>query len=251
MENSKRFINKRVLVTGGALGIGKAIVEAFAKEGAEVFFFDRNFEAGIELKHKYNDQLHFSCGDITHIEELEAWMNKVFTKYGDIDVLVNNAGISQFSSILDTTVDSFDRTLKTNLRPVFVTSRCWALFRSKLSESQPEGRIINIASTRYLMSEANSEAYAASKGGIVSLTHALAMSLSPYNITVNAISPGWIQNTNYEELSEADHEMHPSGRVGRPEDIAEACLYFAQGGNNFINGQNLIIDGGMTKKMIY
>jgi len=101
------------------------------------------------------------------------------------------------------------------------------------------------------MSEANSEAYAASKGGLISLTHALAISLSAENVTVNAISPGWIENNDYEQLTENDHQQHPSKRVGKPEDIAEMCLFLTDEKNDFINGQNIVIDGGMTKKMIY
>jgi len=101
------------------------------------------------------------------------------------------------------------------------------------------------------MSEPDSEGYAASKGGIFSLTHALAMSLSQLHITVNSISPGWIQNTNYEQLTEADHLQHPSGRVGRPEDIARISLFLCEEQNDFINAENIVIDGGMTKKMIY
>jgi NAD(P)-dependent dehydrogenase (short-subunit alcohol dehydrogenase family) len=113
------------------------------------------------------------------------------------------------------------------------------------------GRIINMASTRAIMSEPNSEAYAASKGGIVSITHSLAASLQPNGITVNCISPGWIQVDQNEELKETDHLQHWSNRVGKPEDIAKACIYLADLENNFINGQNIIIDGGMTRKMIY
>jgi len=113
------------------------------------------------------------------------------------------------------------------------------------------GRIINMASTRAIMSEPNSEAYAASKGGIVSITHSLAASLQPNGITVNCISPGWIQVDQSEELKETDHLQHWSNRVGKPEDIAKACIYLADPENNFINGQNIIIDGGMTRKMIY
>ena len=101
------------------------------------------------------------------------------------------------------------------------------------------------------MSEPGSEGYAASKGGIVSLTHALAISFSEYAITVNSISPGWIQHTAYEMLSDADHKQHPSGRVGTPDDIARTCLFLCAPENDFINGQNVVVDGGMTKKMIY
>lgn len=108
-----------------------------------------------------------------------------------------------------------------------------------------------MASTRYLMSEPNSEAYAASKGAIVSLTHALAISLSEFNITVNCISPGWIDTGHYGDLRPEDHKQHPSGRVGKPEDIARTCLFLCDPANDFINGQNIVVDGGMTKKMIY
>jgi hypothetical protein len=113
------------------------------------------------------------------------------------------------------------------------------------------GSIVNIASTRAIMSEPASEAYAASKGGIVSLTHSLAASFSPDHIRVNCISPGWIETGDYSLLRETDHNQHFSGRVGKPEDIALACLYLTADGNDFINGINLIIDGGMTRKMIF
>ena len=116
---------------------------------------------------------------------------------------------------------------------------------------QSGGAISNMASTRAMMSEPNSESYAASKGGIVALTHALASSFSELNITVNSISPGWIETGDYEALKPSDHSQHLSNRVGKPDDIARACLYLANPDNNFITGTNLTIDGGMTKKMIY
>jgi len=113
------------------------------------------------------------------------------------------------------------------------------------------GSIVNISSTRATMSEENSEAYAASKGGIVSLTHALASSFSKDHIQVNCISPGWIETQNYDNLRKIDHDQHPSKRVGKPEDIARACIYLTNEENDFINGTEIIIDGGMTKKMVY
>ena len=113
------------------------------------------------------------------------------------------------------------------------------------------GAIVNIASTRAIMSEPHSEAYAATKGGIVALTHALATSFSEDRITVNAISPGWIETGDYSKLSKADHEQHLSQRVGKPEDIARACLYLTAKENDFVTGINLVVDGGMTRKMIY
>jgi NAD(P)-dependent dehydrogenase (short-subunit alcohol dehydrogenase family) len=113
------------------------------------------------------------------------------------------------------------------------------------------GCIVNIASTRALMSEANTFAYSASKGGILSLTHSLAVSLGPDKIRVNAISPGWIETGDYHSLSETDHSQHPAGRVGKPADIVKACFYLTDPDNDFVTGTNIVVDGGMTRKMIY
>jgi NAD(P)-dependent dehydrogenase (short-subunit alcohol dehydrogenase family) len=169
----------------------------------------------------------------------------------DVDILINNAGVSLFSDLTETSVEDFDQILSINLRPVFITSRLLAIHRKAQDSPQHYGRIINICSTRHLMSEPESEGYAASKGGIYSLTHALALSLAKQHITVNSISPGWIQTQEYELLRPEDHTQHPSGRVGKPEDIARMCLFLCQEENDFINGENITIDGGMTKKMIY
>ena len=155
------------------------------------------------------------------------------------------------SELTETSVEDFDQILSINLRPVFITSRLLAIHRKAQDSPQHYGRIINICSTRHLMSEPGSEGYAASKGGIYSLTHALALSLAKQHITVNSISPGWIQTQEYELLRPEDHTQHPSGRVGKPEDIARMCLFLCQEENDFINGENITIDGGMTKKMIY
>jgi NAD(P)-dependent dehydrogenase (short-subunit alcohol dehydrogenase family) len=177
-------------------------------------------------------------------------MGDVYAAWGEIDIIVNNVGISTFSPLVDTTVEQFDNIVATNLRPVFSTSHEMARRRAG-GHRHGYGRIINIASTRWLQSEPGTEGYSASKGGIVSLTHALAVSFADTGITVNCISPGWIDTGHYGELRPADHEQHPSGRVGRPQDIANACLFLSDPGNDFIDGQNIVIDGGMTKKMIY
>lgn len=158
-----------------------------------------------------------------------------------------NAGISKWKSPYDLSIKEWDEIINTNLRSVFLLAREAARSMKK----QNGGSIVNIASTRALMSEVNSEAYAASKGGIIALTHALAASFSKDKIQVNCISPGWIETQNYGQLSDTDHSQHFAGRVGKPEDIANACLYLTNPENNFISGTNLIIDGGMTKKMIY
>lgn len=240
---------RRVFVTGGAEGIGRAIVKAFRSAGHRVAFCDRDETAGRETALRTGTD--FYHVDVSDPEALETCMRKLLEDWGDIDIIVNNAGISEFAPITRTSVEDFDRILSVNLRPAFITSRLLALHRQSVSVPHPYGRIINICSTRYLMSEPGSEGYAASKGGLFSLTHALAMSLSEWHITVNSISPGWIQNHDYDQLRPEDHAQHPSGRVGKPEDIARMCLYICQEENDFINGENITIDGGMTKKMIY
>lgn len=240
---------RRVFVTGGAAGIGKAIVRAFRSAGHRVAFCDVDEVAGRETALQTGTT--FFHVDVSDREALENNMQQLLEEWGDIDVVINNAGISLFSPITETGVEDFDRILSVNLRPAFITSRRLALHRQSQESPNPFGRIVNICSTRYLMSEPGSEGYAASKGGIYSLTHALSLSLAPYHITVNSISPGWIETRGYEQLRAEDHTQHPSGRVGRPEDIARMCLFICQEDNDFINGENITIDGGMTKKMIY
>ncbi len=142
--------------------------------------------------------------------------------------------------------DDWNDILSANLSSVFYCSKeAASLMKDK------GGSIINMASTRATMSEPNTEAYSASKGGIASLTHSLAITLSKYGIRVNSVSPGWIQTEEYESLREIDHTQHPANRVGKPEDIAKACLFLADPDNDFITGEDLVVDGGMTKKMIY
>lgn len=244
--------NKIVFITGGANGIGKAIVTAFCQAGADVTFCDTDEAAGRDL---CEDLAQYKCTymqvDVADAGSLENALNPLLHQKGNIDIIINNVGVSIFGSILDVSVEEFEKVLDINLRSAFITSKFLAQHRAKNESLNTYGRIINMASTRYLMSEPDSEAYAASKGGIVSLTHALAISMSKYNITVNCISPGWIDTGHYGELRPVDHQQHPSGRVGVPEDIARVCLFLCDPANNFIIGQNIVVDGGMTKKMIY
>jgi len=244
--------DKITFITGGANGIGKGIVTRFCHEGADVTFCDTNEEAGERLCHELRAfPCRFIKADVSDKLSLQKALYEVITNKGNIDILINNAGVSPFKSLLDLPVEDFDKVLDINLRSVFIAAQVLAKHRSANPELITYGRIINMASTRYLMSEPDSEAYAASKGGIVSLTHALAISLSKYNITVNCISPGWIETGDYSKLRPVDHQQHPSGRVGIPDDIAQTCLFLCHPANNFINGQNIVVDGGMTKKMIY
>lgn len=256
MSNVFLFIAKmekqNVFITGGAKGIGKAIVEAFYKSGATVAFCDYDKQAGKELSDLYNGEILFYSCDVADSTQLSTVINTLFNRWGDINIVINNVGIAGFEPLEESSVDNFDHIIATNLRPVFITSQALIRHRKNLPDGHMRyGRIINIASTRYLQSESGTEAYAASKGGVVSLTHALAVSFSDYNITVNCISPGWIQVSDYESLTLKDHKQHPSGRVGHPEDIVRMCLFLCEKESDFINGQNFTIDGGMTKKMIY
>ena len=244
-----KFPRRRVLVTGGASGIGRAIVKQLCEAGCQVAFCDINANAGQATAEALGAQFHHT--DVRDARQLEQCMEHIFHKWGDIDIIINNVGVSEFTPIEECSIEQFDSVIATNLRPVFITSRKLALWRRSLPLPRHYGRIINICSTRWQQSEPASEAYAASKGGILSLTHALAMSLADLHITVNSISPGWIATDNYDRLTDADHRQHPSGRVGKPDDIARTCLFICLENNDFLNGENITIDGGMTKKMIY
>ena len=235
---------RTVVVTGGASGIGKGVATAFAKRGDRVMICDLNEEKGVATASALIEQgfdVCFQRLDVSNAVEVET----VFSKMENIDVLINNAGISEWHDPLTMPIDTFDRIINTNLRSVFLCSR------EAAKRMENGGAIISMASTRAQMSEPHSEAYAASKGGIVSITHALAASFAPLNITVNCISPGWIDTGSFGELREIDHAQHFSNRVGNVEDIARMCMFLADKENNFINGENITIDGGMTKKMIY
>ena len=240
---------RRVFVTGAGHGIGRAIVEAFVAEGDQVAFCDIDSVRGREVEAATGAR--FFALDVCDKAALEGAVLTLLDQWGDIDIIVNNVGISSFEPITETTVEHFEKVLNTNLRSVFITSRLLAVHRKSMGATNLYGRIINLCSTRYLQSEAGSEAYAASKGGIWSITHALAVSLAPYHITVNCIAPGWISVNEDEVLRAEDHEFHLSGRVGRADDIAHTCLFLCDEKSDFINGQCITVDGGVTKKMIY
>ncbi|WP_223701387.1 glucose 1-dehydrogenase [Sutcliffiella deserti] len=244
------FQDKVVIITGAANGIGRGIAQEYAKKSAIIVLADLDIEAGKEvekeLKEKGTKAL-FVQTDVSKDVDIVHLISKTMEQFQRLDILINNAGITKFQSPYDLSIEDWDLVINTNLRSVFLGSREAA----KHMRENGGGAIVNIASTRSAMSEPNSEAYAASKGGIVAITHALAASLSEDMITVNAISPGWIETGDYSSLREKDHEQHLSKRVGKPSDIAKACLYLTDSENDFVTGTNLIIDGGMTRKMIY
>ncbi|MBP1931634.1 glucose 1-dehydrogenase [Ammoniphilus resinae] len=246
-----KFTGKTVIVTGAASGIGKTIAAEYAKVGANVVLADiQEFqleETVAEIK-KYSPQTIGQVTDVRNPNDIISMMKRANEAFGRIDILINNAGVSRRKSPYDLTVEEWDDVIQINLRGSFLCAREVA----KIMKQQKEGgAIVNIASTRAFMSEPNTEAYAASKGGIIALTHALAISLGEDRIRVNSISPGWIETRDYESLRNVDHEQHPVGRVGYPRDIAKACFFLTAEENDFITGENLTVDGGMTKKMIY
>lgn len=229
---------KTALITGTAQGIGLETARLFVRRGWRVFGLDHqkgllesvSREAGFE-------PLLCDLSDPEAIERVAGGMDA-------LDLLVNNAAIGANSDPRKLPLDDWNRVLAVNLTAPFLLSR---LLADTLTARC--GSIINIASTRALMSEPCTEAYSAAKGGILSLTHAMAMSLSP--VRVNAISPGWIEHAHPEILREVDGAFHPAGRVGRAEDIAEMVWYLAGENAGFITGQNFVIDGGVTRKMVY
>lgn len=242
--------DKIVIVTGAATGIGKSIAKAYSHEGAILILADKDAAQGNQACQQIKSsgaEAVFVQTDVSSAPSIEHLFSVVRKKFGRANILINNAGISRWKSPYELSVEEWDEIIDTNLRSVFLCSREAA----KMMKENGGGHIVNIASTRAIMSEAHSEAYAASKGGIVALTHALAASFAPDHIQVNSISPGWIETGDYEALKEKDHRQHLSGRVGKPGDIARACLFLTDGRNNFINAENIVIDGGMTRKMIY
>ncbi len=244
------FPPRRVLVTGGANGIGLAITRAYLRANCKVAVFDSDKEAGDRLA--YAEGARFYHVDISDADKLENAFLNLLKAWRDIDIIINNAGISVFKPLTEGDLSYFDKVIDTNARPIYILARLWARHRSQYPvTSDYGGRMINISSTRHIQSETGTEGYSASKGAIASLTHSLMMSLSEFSITVNCISPGWIHTGDEAQLTDDDHCQHPSRRVGKPDDIARACIFLSLPGNNFINGADLIIDGGMTRKMIY
>ena len=223
------FQNKVVVITGGASGIGKCIAEEFRKAGAAVCVIDK-----AEGEHY--------VGDISRKEVLEAFAEEVIAKYGQVDILVNNA-LPIMRGIETCSYEEFQYALAVGVTAPFYLSKLFAPY-------MPAGSsIINISSSRDRMSQPQTESYTAAKGGIAALTHALAVSLAG-KVRVNSISPGWI-DTAYTVYEGPDAYQQPAGRVGNPMDIANMVLFLASDKAGFITGENICIDGGQTKLMIY
>jgi len=246
------------VVTGGAQGIGKAIALKYLGRGDRVIIGDKDTDALAETREEL-DQAGPVTGlrlDVSDIGSIQEFFREVSGAVGSIDSLVNNAGGMRVKPIEEWSWEEWTSDLHTNLSAVFFCTQQAAPLLRACSDSPA---VVNIASTRAIMSEPDTFSYSAAKGGILALTHSLAVSLGP-GIRVNSISPGWIdvsgwkagsRNTGGEMLAEIDHRQHPSGRVGRPEDVAAACEFLTSGAAEFVTGANFVIDGGMTRKMIY
>ena len=246
---------RTVVITGGAQGIGKAMAQRFLKDGFAVVIADVDEEAGRETEAEYASlgTIRFIPTNVAYEKEVVHLVAEIVLAFGGVDVLINNAAISCNRPVADLSLADWERVVVVNLTGPFL---CAKHFAAALRKSH--GTIINIASTRAMMSEPNTEAYSATKGGIVALTHALAASLAP-DVRVNCISPGWIETGAWGKSakranpvhSAADKNQHWVGRVGTPEDIANLAAYLASDKSGFITGTNMVVDGGMTHKMIY
>lgn len=247
---SRCLAGLRAVVTGGAGGIGREISAQFCRQGAAVDILDIDSRKGTAAAQATGAR--FRPVDLADSAAFGACMRDILKDRKDVDIIVNCAAVVDFMPLEENSPERFMKSMQTNVMPVFEGARLLAIHRRSLTQPNPYGgRIINISSTRAIMSEKSTESYSASKGAIGSLTHALMMSLAPLHITVNSISPGWISTDPDTILTESDHTQHPSGRVGRPGDIAGACIFLARRENDFINGQDIVIDGGMTRRMIY
>ncbi|HEY6820407.1 MAG TPA: SDR family oxidoreductase [Burkholderiales bacterium] len=235
-------MEKSVIVTGGARGIGAATARLLAERGYAVAIADRDAAAGRRTAAELGVQ--FLRCDVASEPSVRRAVLAAARRFGRLDGLVNNAGLADPADppVERLPLAAWNRRIAVNLTGAFLMAKhCVPLLRKR------KGAIVNIASTRALQSEPDTEAYAASKGGLVALTHALAISLGP-RVRVNCISPGWIAEG---AVSKKDARQHPAGRVGRGADVAELAAYLLSDASGFVTGQNFVVDGGMTRKMIY
>jgi NAD(P)-dependent dehydrogenase (short-subunit alcohol dehydrogenase family) len=263
--HKEAFMNEKnhaqvAFVTGGAQGLGLGISQHLLNNGWKVMMFDLDEEAGREamdaLDEKSRTRCLFFAGDVTDEQDVAIAVQRTIDRFGRINGLVNNAGIANPDNGSFEHLDwqAWRHVIDVNLGGAFLVAK-----HATQHLRKHNGAIVNISSTRAFQSEANSEAYAATKGGLVSLTHAMAVSLSG-DVRVNAIAPGWIEVGDWKKAatktqpahSESDKKQHPAGRVGTPNDIAHAVAFLLDGEKSgFITGETLRIDGGMTHKMIY
>jgi len=239
--------NKSVaLVTGDANGIGRAIARHLLDDGWNVGVIDLP-GSGLHRAYPARGRNTLAIeGDVRDEGSVADAVDAVTRKFGRLDAMVSNAGIMIRRPIRRLTLAEWHRVIDTKLTATFLLARA-----AERPLRRARGAIVTIASSRALMSEHNTEAYAASKGGLVALTHALAVSLGP-DVRVNCVSPGWIATKDYGALRRKDHAQHPAGRVGKPGDIAAIVAFLLDANRSgFVTGANFVVDGGMTRKMIY
>ena len=234
------------LVTGAAHGIGRAVAQSLLAAGWRVGVVDMAERDLTRAFARHGRSVAIIAGDVAAEATAKRAVATVLERFGRLDGVVSNAGISRNKPLAKLTLENWRRVLDVNLTAAFLLARA-----AERPLRATKGAIVTIASTRALMSEADTEAYSASKGGLVALTHALSISLGP-DVRVNCVSPGWIRTRNYAALRRRDHAQHPAGRVGKPQDIAEIVLYLLDRTRaGFVTGANFVVDGGMTRKMIY
>jgi NAD(P)-dependent dehydrogenase (short-subunit alcohol dehydrogenase family) len=240
-----RSAKPAALVTGGAKGIGRAIVRHLISSGWQIGIVDLP-DSGLRRAFTRARNVFAIEGDVRGEKTASHAVEAMMDRFGRLDGVVSNAGIMIRKPLRRLTVSDWHQVLDTNLTAAFLLARA-----AEQPLRKAHGAIVTIASTRALMSEPNTESYSASKGGLIALTHALAVSLAP-SIRVNCVSPGWIETRDYAGLRQKDHRQHPAGRVGRPQDVAELVSWLLDGQRSgFVTGANFVIDGGMTRKMIY
>ena len=233
------------LITGGAKGIGRAIARHLLASGWHVAIIDLANSGLRRVLARDRDILAIE-GDVREEHTASDAVAATIHRFHHLDAVVSNAGIMVRKPLRRLTLAEWHRVLETNLTATFLLARA-----AEKPLRKARGAIVTIASTRASMSEPNTESYSASKGGLLALTHALAMSLAP-EVRVNCVSPGWIETRDYSGLRRKDHKQHPAGRVGRPGDVAEIVSWLLDGKRSgFVTGANFVIDGGMTRKMIY
>jgi NAD(P)-dependent dehydrogenase (short-subunit alcohol dehydrogenase family) len=250
-----QLAGKVFLVTGGGRGIGRAIAKRLAEDGGRVCIVDRDSRAGRDAASEYGEHVCFVRGDVAGERDVRRAISTCIRWGKRLDGVVNNAAIAapHAGPIEALSLATWRRYLDANLTSAFLVVK-----HAVRHLRRTHGAIVNLGSTRALQSERDTEPYAACKGAVVALSHALAVSLGPA-IRVNCISPGWIATDEFApraqrkkpRLSRADHAQHPVGRVGRPDDIAGLCAWLLSSEAGFVTGQNFVADGGMTRKMIY
>ncbi len=257
LHDAQPLRHRVVLITGGAQGIGRGIAQAVLGAGGSVMIGDLDTQAGRAClaEWKVGQRARFRRLDVSREASVRRWVKIAVDHFGHIDGLVNNAGIADphRGPLIELSLADWNRYLATNLTGAFLCSKHALPFLV-----QTNGAIVNIASTRALQSEPDTEGYAASKGGLLALSHALAISVGPA-VRVNAILPGWIATDDWRKaearklpkLEPEDHSQHPAGRVGTPRDVGALAVYLLSAQSSFVTGQSFVLDGGMTVKMQY